>query len=954
VSVRTQSGICGYGFAGQPLYGPVVTQIQTIQNPCTVSVDIWVNRGEGGVYFVGDPIRISYSVSRPIYVRFKDCPAPGESCYVFAEFYDDGRGGYFDTTVTPPTGWEKVKIEAIENNQVVAQDETWFYVTDGIKTEPPAGSCRVHWVAQPLNACSGEFGLASPQRIVLVSDYKNHPSGTEEIGPYNPGTALIFYLSPWGICGPHEYLSTSANARISKLGTNHWQINWEDLPANHSDSDYDDLVVDVQCGICQDAAEFVSQSQYPTVQPGQAFQIYFEVRNTGGCTWRQSDNYYLANINSTPLGANPRQEMGADVPSGATKRWTINMTAPTTPGTYRTQWMLKHGDNTFGPNMYIDVTVAQFQPDARVSRSLTLSKTTAQVNEQVEAAFTIHNYGNASWTAARVCAAQMGGGGFPCNENVTIGAGGSYDYRRSQSFQQPGTYDFEVVWQDSSSNWHQVPADAGVSRTATLKVVKPWTLLFYFAADNDLEVIEQLARSRLPQASQNSNVNIVALWDGRASSDSRYEVFSPSGVTPVQKGELNTGDPNTLRDFVSWAQQNYSAAHYALVISDHGSGVSGAASDWSSSENKLTPKEWRQALTGLAKLDILYMDACLMGTIESGYQLRGLVDYYIASESITWGAIQADWFTNGHEEYGGRWNLILPPLRGDTTPEQWAIAMATSYAGQVELHSSLPSSVSVVKLSEVENVATKASALAGLIKSRMSSLKGILTTFYDPSVLQHFMSHWSILDGGDNEISRDDEYVDLKDFAEQVEARISQSDIQDAARQLKAAIDSYVVYDKHWNGWTPKNHYWSHAKAHGVSIFFPKPGWFRSFYNVDWLDFATGTNWHTVASSESVSATSETTIEWGPMLVEFINQTTPNAPDDPTPPPLLGPGPIRTCQGDANGDGVVNAVDLSILSSEWGRQCTSQQPCRADFNNDGIVNAVDLSILAANWGRQCP
>jgi len=58
------------------------------------------------------------------------------------------------------------------------------------------------------------------------------------------------------------------------------------------------------------------------------------------------------------------------------------------------------------------------------------------------------------------------------------------------------------------------------------------------------------------------------------------------------------------------------------------------------------------------------------------------------------------------------------------------------------------------------------------------------------------------------------------------------------------------------------------------------------------------------------------------------------------------------CPGDANGDNVVNAVDLSILASEWGRNC-GQQPCRADFNQDGIVNAVDLSILAANWGRRC-
>lgn len=108
---------------------------------------------------------------------------------------------------------------------------------------------------------------------------------------------------------------------------------------------------------CSDSAEFVGQSRYPTVGPGQGFQIYFEVRNTGTCTWRMSNDYYLGNINGTTLGANSRQELGGDVSPGATKRWTIDMTAPNNPGTYRTQWMVKHGSRQFGPNMYIDVTV---------------------------------------------------------------------------------------------------------------------------------------------------------------------------------------------------------------------------------------------------------------------------------------------------------------------------------------------------------------------------------------------------------------------------------------------------------------------------------------------------------------------------------------------------------------------------------------------------------------------
>ena len=107
----------------------------------------------------------------------------------------------------------------------------------------------------------------------------------------------------------------------------------------------------------RDDAQFVAQSAYPTVQAGQSFQIYFEVKNTGFGTWRQNEDYYLANVNNTPLGANPRQEVDSDVPPEATKRWAISMIASSTPDVYRTQWMLKHGDETFGPNMFIDVTV---------------------------------------------------------------------------------------------------------------------------------------------------------------------------------------------------------------------------------------------------------------------------------------------------------------------------------------------------------------------------------------------------------------------------------------------------------------------------------------------------------------------------------------------------------------------------------------------------------------------
>ena len=54
--------------------------------------------------------------------------------------------------------------------------------------------------------------------------------------------------------------------------------------------------------------------------------------------------------------------------------------------------------------------------------------------------------------------------------------------------------------------------------------------------------------------------------------------------------------------------------------------------------------------------------------------------------------------------------------------------------------------------------------------------------------------------------------------------------------------------------------------------------------------------------------------------------------------------------GDVNGDGVVNAADLSFVLSNIGRPVTDANRA-ADINGDGVINAADLSIVLSNFGR---
>ena len=55
--------------------------------------------------------------------------------------------------------------------------------------------------------------------------------------------------------------------------------------------------------------------------------------------------------------------------------------------------------------------------------------------------------------------------------------------------------------------------------------------------------------------------------------------------------------------------------------------------------------------------------------------------------------------------------------------------------------------------------------------------------------------------------------------------------------------------------------------------------------------------------------------------------------------------PASESNGDINGDGVVDGIDLSNLLGFWG---SADYPA-ADFNCDGIIDGVDLSNLLGAW-----
>ena len=51
------------------------------------------------------------------------------------------------------------------------------------------------------------------------------------------------------------------------------------------------------------------------------------------------------------------------------------------------------------------------------------------------------------------------------------------------------------------------------------------------------------------------------------------------------------------------------------------------------------------------------------------------------------------------------------------------------------------------------------------------------------------------------------------------------------------------------------------------------------------------------------------------------------------------------CDGDTNGDGVVNVTDLLNVINQWGFTDVD-----SDLNGDGIVDVTDLLLVVGNWG----
>jgi hypothetical protein len=310
----------------------------------------------------------------------------------------------------------------------------------------------------------------------------------------------------------------------------------------------------------------------------------------------------------------------------------------------------------------------------------------------------------------------------------------------------------------------------------------------------------------------------------------RYRITK--GMTPTPSnalqdlGEVNMADQQTLIDFVEWGINSYPADHYAVVIWDHGRGWKSnpsnqmfsvdLAADWTSGGDGLSMPELRSAFSDLTNdgaepIDLIGFDACLMAMIEVDNQI------------IPYGLVRV-----GSEETIPReawpYHQFLDTLVNNPymSPAELGEEIVQKYYSYYTRYTLSAVDLGTLYTTLDVSVDTFAQALIG----GLSSFRSQITAARSDTL------HFNLLVP-----LADYSYVDLYDFAYQINLRISDATIPSTASAIMDAIDASVIYERHGTLWN---------SAHGISIYFPESvDDYDSRYDgfTNWMVFTANNHW---------------------------------------------------------------------------------------------------------------
>ena len=340
-----------------------------------------------------------------------------------------------------------------------------------------------------------------------------------------------------------------------------------------------------------------------------------------------------------------------------------------------------------------------------------------------------------------------------------------------------------------------------------------WTVMFYFAGDNDLKEYMIKDMNELESVGPFDRSNFIAMFDQGKTNCKLYEIKKdndPDKITSAvlkKMGDTDMSDPKILTDFIKFSMKKYPAEHYALVVSDHGGAWTGAIQDkapfdWMSMKELKDSIENARKESG-NKIDVLAFDACNMANTEVAYEIKDQVDLIVASEES---------LTGDGWDYSKIFSMndlanIKKKENKNIEPEDFSERIVSTAFEDVKY-----STMSAIKTKDID-------VLAGKLKEFS---KKTIDEKIPPKVLENLL-----VETHDTVFERD-----LGDFLNRFSQSndIKSSELKDMAKNISSDMNKIVLFEKHSA---------EYQNVTGITVQLDK----IHFSEYKTLDFAKDTGW---------------------------------------------------------------------------------------------------------------
>ena len=303
--------------------------------------------------------------------------------------------------------------------------------------------------------------------------------------------------------------------------------------------------------------------------------------------------------------------------------------------------------------------------------------------------------------------------------------------------------------------------------------------------------------------------------------------------------DTDSGSPITLYNFISFCIQNYPAEHYLVVLSGH---AGGTERDYlmrdDSSSGSLTFNELKKVFKRVREhdldrpIDIIGMDNCLMSMAEICYELRGLAEIVIGCESFS---PASGWPYREVLERLAK-DFVRPCSRpGQSAVELAARAIVKEYVNYYASYwmAGLSVTQSALNICKVEQLHGLIENLAHVMEQQLVqewAEEQAGDTAGRPFQDALLLAHWEA------QSYNGEQFVDLFDFCECLQARIGDGPVAQQCEAVKQFIADEFVLRSCYSG--PAYQY-----SYGVSLYFPWSHVAPSYWNLDFVKQSGGMGW---------------------------------------------------------------------------------------------------------------